>query len=57
MKQVRCGDVVPGCDWVVRGDDEDVLLEDITAPARDAHGMHEVPPEVVDEINSHITEV
>jgi len=57
MKQFRCGDVVPGCQWVTRNEDEEALVQDINAHARDEHGMHEVPPEVVDEIHGAITEV
>jgi predicted small metal-binding protein len=57
MKQFRCGDVVPGCQWVTRSDDEQELFERIKGHARDEHGMDEVPPEVVDQINGVITEV
>jgi predicted small metal-binding protein len=57
MKQFRCGDVVPGCEWETRSEDESVLFEDISSHAREAHGMDEVPPEVVDKINDAITEV
>ena len=57
MKQFRCGDVVPGCQWVTHSDDEHELFERIGAHARDEHGMDEVPPEVVDQIHSVITDV
>ena len=57
MKQFKCGDVVLGCEWVTRSEDERVLFAEIQAHARDAHGMDEVPPEVVDQINAVITEV
>lgn len=57
MKQFRCGDVVLGCEWVTRSEDEDVLLQEIQSHARDAHGMDEVPPEVEDQIHRVITEV
>ena len=57
MKQFRCGDVVLGCEWVTRSEDEQELFEEIQAHARDAHGMDEVPPEVVDAIRGVITEV
>jgi predicted small metal-binding protein len=57
MKQFRCGDVVPGCEWVARGDDEDEVFADIRTHARDEHGMDEVPQEVVDEIHGLITDV
>ena len=57
MKQFRCGDVVPGCQWVTRNENEKELFEDIHSHARDTHGMDVVPPEVVDAINDVITEV
>jgi predicted small metal-binding protein len=57
MKQFRCGDVVVGCKWVARNEDESALFAEIQSHAREAHGMDEVPPEVVDAINQVITEV
>ena len=57
MKQFRCGDVVLGCEWVTRNEDETVLFADIKSHAREAHGMDEVPPEVVEAIQGVITEV
>jgi predicted small metal-binding protein len=57
VKQFRCGDVVLGCDWVARNEDESELFEEIQVHAREAHGMDEVPPEVVETIQGVITEV
>jgi predicted small metal-binding protein len=57
VKQFRCGDVVLGCDWVARNEDEAELFEQIQAHAREAHGMDEVPPEVVETIQGVITDV
>jgi predicted small metal-binding protein len=57
MKQFKCGDVVLGCEWVARNEDEQELFEEIRSHAREAHGMDEVPPEVVEEIRGVITEV
>jgi predicted small metal-binding protein len=57
MKQFKCGDVVPGCQWVTRNEDENELFEEIGSHARDTHGMDEVPPEVVAAIRNVITEV
>ena len=56
MKQFNCGDVVPGCQWVTRREDDEELWSDISAHAREAHGMDEVPPDVVDAIRDKITE-
>ena len=57
MKQFRCGDVVLGCEWVTRSEDDEELFVEISSHARDAHGMDEVPPEVVEQIRDVITEV
>jgi predicted small metal-binding protein len=57
MKQFKCGDVVLGCEWVTRNDDEQQLFDEIYLHAREAHGMDEVPPEVVHAIQDVITEV
>jgi predicted small metal-binding protein len=57
MRQFRCGDVVPGCEWVTRSEDDEQLFADIQDHAREAHGMDEVPPEVVHAIQAVITEV
>jgi predicted small metal-binding protein len=57
LKQFRCGDVVLGCEWVTRNEDETALFEEIHSHTRDVHGMDEVPPEVEDAIHDVITEV
>jgi predicted small metal-binding protein len=57
MKQFKCDDVVLGCEWVTRNEDEKELFDDISSHAREAHGMDEVPPEVADKIHAVITEV
>lgn len=57
MKQFVCGDVVAGCPWVTRREGEDELMVEISSHAQEAHGMDEVPPEVMDVIRGVITEV
>jgi predicted small metal-binding protein len=56
MKQFACGQVVDGCDGVVTGQDEDEVLAAAAQHAADAHGMTEVPPEVVSAIRAGITD-
>ncbi len=56
MKQFACGNVVPGCDGVVTGETEDDVLAAAAQHAADAHGMTEVPDEVVAAIRSGITD-
>ena len=57
MKQFRCGDVVPGCEWVGQNEADEELWADIASHAREAHGMHDVPPEVAEAIDDATTEV
>jgi predicted small metal-binding protein len=56
MKEFKCGELVPGCDHVFEGTSEDEILAQIADHARDAHGMDEVPDEVVDTIRASISE-
>ena len=56
MKEFRCGELVPGCGAKFESESEDELFEQISAHARDEHGMDEVPPEVVDQIRARIQE-
>lgn len=41
-RELRCGDVVPGCDGVVRGADDGEVMRQAAAHAAEAHGMTEV---------------
>ena len=55
MKQFACGTVVDGCDGVVTGETDDEVLAAAARHAADAHGMSEVPDEVVEKIRAGIT--
>ena len=52
MKQLKCGDVVPGCEWVTRTKTRTSDRSRSRSHAREAHGMDEVPPEIVDRIRA-----
>ena len=56
MKQFACGTVVDGCDGVVTGETEEDVLAAAAQHAADAHGMTEVPPDVVGAIRAGITD-
>jgi predicted small metal-binding protein len=56
MKQFACATVVDGCDGVVTGATEDDVLSAAAAHAAEAHGMSDVPPEVVAAIKAGITD-
>lgn len=56
MKQFACATVVDGCDGVVSGETEDDVLAAAAAHAAEAHGMTDVPPDVVSAIRAGITD-
>jgi predicted small metal-binding protein len=56
MKEFVCGELVPGCDTVIEGESDDEILEKVALHAREEHGMHEVPPEVEDNVRAAIVE-
>lgn len=39
---LRCGDVIPGCQAVLRGDSEQALLGEVASHARDEHGIADI---------------
>lgn len=56
MKKFECGTVVEGCDGVVTGETEDDVLRAAGDHAASAHGMTELPDEVVAQVRAGITE-
>lgn len=57
MKSFACGDVVPGCEarWVCSTDDE--ILVKVAAHAATAHGLEELPADVVQSVHRAIVPV
>lgn len=53
-KVLRCGDVVPGCDYVAYGDSESEVLQQAAEHARTAHNVSEISPELADKVRSAI---
>ena len=56
MKQFACGNVVDGCDGVVTGETDEEVMEAAAAHAAEAHGLTELPDEVVEKVRAGITE-
>jgi predicted small metal-binding protein len=56
MKQFSCGDVVPGCQATFEAEQEGEILAKVAAHAQKAHGMDDVPPEVVAQVKAKIRE-
>jgi predicted small metal-binding protein len=57
MKEWRCSTIVPECGWTYGSDSEEEILAQAARHAREAHGMDEVPPEIVERIRATIVEI
>lgn len=57
MKQFACGDVVPGCDAKFVCSTEEEILAAVAAHAATAHGLTDVPPELVEQVRDRILAV
>jgi predicted small metal-binding protein len=57
MKEFSCGSVVPGCSTKFEGETDEDILQQVAIHAREAHGMDEVPPPVVDQVRAGIHDV
>jgi predicted small metal-binding protein len=53
-KQLRCGDLMPGCNFVAEGSDTDEVMSKAVEHAKTAHGMSSIPPEVASKAKSAI---
>jgi predicted small metal-binding protein len=53
-KILNCGDVKPGCDFEIRGNSEEEVLQKAAAHAKTDHGMNSIPPEVLDKVRAAI---
>lgn len=57
MKRFECASVVAGCEGVVTGETEDDVLRAAADHAASAHGMNQLPDEVVAQVRAGITDV
>jgi predicted small metal-binding protein len=55
-KQLRCGDLMPGCNFVAEGQDADEVMTKAAEHAKKDHGMTTIPPEVAGKARAAITE-
>ena len=54
MKVIRCRDVGEDCDFEARGHTVQDVLEQCADHARVAHGMDEIPEELLEKVKSAI---
>lgn len=55
-KVLKCGDLMPGCDFVAKGETEAEVLKAAAVHAKTAHGL-EVTPELAAKVKSVIKDV
>lgn len=55
-KVVRCRDAGADCDFEARAETEEELFKLVAEHAKDAHGMEEIPPEMIEKVRSLIRE-
>ncbi len=53
-KEIRCRDVGVDCDWVASGETEDEIMKKAAEHAKKAHGMDELPQELVKRVRAAI---
>jgi predicted small metal-binding protein len=53
-KQLRCGDLMPGCNFVAEGKDADDVMSKAVEHAKTAHGMSDIPPDVASKAKAAI---
>jgi predicted small metal-binding protein len=54
MKQLKCGDVMPGCQTVIEGKDEAEVMRKGAEHAKSAHGMSQISPDVGKKVQAAI---
>lgn len=54
---LSCGDAMPGCSARFEDDSRDVILDQVSVHAREAHGVTVVTPEMLEAIGANIVSV
>ncbi len=55
-KELKCGDLIPGCKAVVEGKDEAEVMAKAAEHAKNAHGLEQITPELAGKVRSAIKE-
>lgn len=55
-KELKCGDLMPGCKAVVEGKDEAEVMAKAAEHAKNAHGLEQITPELAGKVRSAIKE-
>lgn len=57
MKEFKCGQLVPGCNWHTHAEDEAEIVRRASAHLRSAHGEDHVRENMIEQIKKRIHEV
>ena len=55
-KELRCGNLMPGCQAVIEGKDEAKVMAKAAEHAKTAHGLQQIPPDVASKVRAAIRE-
>lgn len=55
-KQLKCGDLMPGCDFSVTAETEEDVLKAAAAHAQEVHGL-DVTPELAEQVKAKIRDI
>jgi predicted small metal-binding protein len=53
-KELRCGDLMPGCNYVAKGQNADEVMAKAAEHAKRDHGMSSIPPDVASKARQAI---
>jgi predicted small metal-binding protein len=53
-KQLKCGDLMPGCKFVAEGKDVAEVMQKGAEHAKTAHGITTIPPEMMKKVQAAI---
>jgi predicted small metal-binding protein len=55
-KVLKCSDVNPGCNFEIRGNSDEEVLQKAAEHAKTAHNMQNIPPDVLSKARAAIRE-
>ncbi len=56
-KSIKCRDVGVACDFEARAENEAELMKKVQEHAQTAHGMKEIPPELLAKVKQAVRDV
>jgi len=55
-KELKCGDLMPGCDFTAQAESMDELMEQVVDHAKDVHGIEVITPDLAQKVQEAIRE-